>query len=500
MIGEVLQGFVTVLSPGTFLYLLGGFGLGLFFGMVPGLTATLAIALLLPITFSLETTHAFVMAMAIFMAGMYSGSITGTLINIPGAPGSAITMMDSYPMMQKGQGAKALSHAAFSSLIGGVTGVIILIFLCPLIAKAALLLQTADRFSLIFLALVAVAVSSRGSLTKGIIATVFGLMLATIGIDVHLQTSRFCYGSPALAEGLGLIPVIIGVFAISELLIQAERGRESYGGKAGIDLSKIKFHRRDFIPKLQDMKEIGVKLYVKSILIGLGVGALPGGGAAMAGYMSYAEAKRSSKHPEEFGRGSLEGICASETANNAMCSGAVIPMLTLGIPGDAATAMVLGMFKIQGLLPGPAFLGQHFDLVTPMYAALMISAILIPVALLLFGCYYIRIAFIRRSLLYSFIAVIAMIGAYAAEFSVFQMGVALALGAMTYLLRKHDYPAVPILMGVILGPMAESYLRRALIISGGSGWIFLTRPVSLIFLVVSVVFVYFFVFRRTKTA
>ena len=497
MVEQLLQGYITLFQPGIFPFMIIGFAIGLFFGLVPGLTATLAIALLLPLCFVLPTVPAFVMAMGIFMAGMYSGSITGTTINIPGAPGSAITTIDGYPMMQKGEGAKALSHAAFSSLLGGTAGVVILMFLCPLIAKFALLLQTADRFSLILLALIAVAVTGGGSLSKGIIATIFGLMVATIGIDVHFSISRFSYGSAALSQGLGLIPVIIGVFAISELLIQIEAYRK---GNGKVDVSKIKFRRKDFIPKLQDIKKIGAKLYLKSTLIGGAVGALPGGGAAMAGALSYTEAKRSSKHPEEFGKGSLEGVSASETANNAMCSGAMIPMLTLGIPGDAVTAMILGMFLIQGLIPGPAFLEKHFDLVAPMYAALMISAILIPIALLALGPYYIRIVRIRKSILYSFVAVIAMVGCYAAEFSTFQMGAALALGVATYFLRKQGYPSVPILMGVILGPMAESYLRRALLISAGSPMIFFTRPGSVIFLVLSVVLIYLFVFRgRRKT-
>ena len=494
MVEQILQGYITLFQPEVFPFMVIGFTIGLFFGLVPGLTATLAIALLLPLCFVLEPILAFVMAMGIFMAGMYSGSITGTTINIPGAPGSAITTIDGYPMMQKGEGAKALSHAAFSSLLGGTAGVVILMFLCPLIAKFALLLQTADRFSLILLALIAVAVTGGGSLSKGMIATIFGLMVATIGIDVHFSVSRFSYGSAALSRGIGLIPVIIGVFAISELLIQIE----ALKGNGKVDVSKIKFRRKDFIPKLQDIKKIGAKLYLKSILIGEAVGALPGGGAAMAGALSYTEAKRSSKHPEEFGKGSLEGVSASETANNAMCSGAMIPMLTLGIPGDAVTAMILGMFLIQGLIPGPAFLAKHFDLVAPMYASLMISAILIPVALLALGPYYIRIVRIRKSILYSFVAVIAMIGCYAAEFSTFQMAAALALGVATYFLRKQGYPSVPILMGVILGPMAETYVRRALLISAGSPMIFFTRPASVIFLVLSVVVVYFFMFRGRR--
>jgi len=495
LIEQIIQGYVILFQPVVFLYLIIGFIIGLFFGTVPGLTATLAVALLLPMTFVLDITNSLVMAMGIFVAGIYSGSTTGTIINIPGTPGGAITTIEAYPLMLKGEGAKSLAHDAFSSFVGGTTGVVILMFLCPLIARLALLLHTADRFSLIVLSLVAVAVSTRGSLAKSVIATVFGLMLATIGIDPQFPEARFTYGTVVLTEGLDLLPVIIGIFAISELMMQIEAGRE--GVKTDIDLSKIRFRRKDFIPKFKDIKRIGLRTYLKSTLIGNAIGALPGAGAAMAGFIAYAEAKRSSKHPEEYGKGSIEGVSATETANNSMCAGAMIPMLTLGIPGDAVTAMILGMFKIQGLVPGPALLTKSLNYVTPMYAALMVSAIFIPISLFVFGPYYIKIAQIKRSILYSFIAVIAMVGCYAAAFSPFQMLVTVALGVITYLFRKLEYPAVPVLMGVILGPMAEDYLRRALMISG-SPTVFFTRPGSVIFLVLSVIFAYFLGFRQKK--
>ncbi|MFC1764476.1 tripartite tricarboxylate transporter permease [Planctomycetota bacterium] len=494
MIESILQGFVALLDPQVFLLLVIGFSVGLFFGIVPGLTATLAIALLLPITFALEPIKALVMAMGIFMAGIYSGSVTGIIVNIPGSPGGAVTTMEGYPLMLKGRGTDALTHAAFSSFVGGVGGVLILMFLCPVIARGALLLHTADRFSLIVLSLVAVGVANSGSMAKGIVATTFGLMLGTIGIDTQLPLARYHFGFAFMTEGIDLLPAIIGIFAVSELLYQIEVGLPKFS--TIVDVKNLKFKRRDFIPKLGDIKKIGFKLYAKSAVIGNLVGALPGAGAAMAGFISYAEAKRSSKHPEEYGKGTIEGVSAVEAANNSMCAGAMVPLLTLGIPGDACTAMVLGMFKIQGIVPGPALFKTSMHLITPMYAALMVGAVMIPISLWLFGPYYIKISQIRRSVLYSFIALIAMAGAYASAYSPFQMTVTLVLGVVAFLFRKLGYPAVPLLMGIILGPMAEDYLRRALMINDGNPMIFFTRPFSLGFLIVAVIFAYFLGYRQ----
>ena len=496
MVEGIIHGFLTLFAPQVFLYMIVGFLIGLFFGIVPGLTGTLAIALLLPITFAMDPVSAFVMAMGIFVAGIYSGSITGTVVNIPGTPGGAVTSIEGYPLMLKGRGADALTHGAFASFIGGVGGVIILMFFCPIIAKGALHLHTVDRFSLILLSLVAVSIASKGSIYKGVIATMIGVMLGTIGIDSQFPEVRFNYGIVSMTEGIELLPAIIGIFAISELLCQIEIGLAKIS--TIIDVNSIKFLRKDFIPKLSDLKKIGAKLYIKSTVIGNLVGALPGAGAAMAGFISYAESKRSSKHPEKYGKGSIEGIAAVEAANNSMCAGAMIPLLTLGIPGDAVTAMVLGMFKIQGIVPGPTLLAKSMHLIAPIYAALMVGAILIPISLWFFGPFYLKMTQIRRSVLYPFIALVAMVGAFSATFSEFQMLVALVLGIVTYLLRKQGFPSVPLLMGLILGPMGEDYLRRALMISDGNFLIFFMRPFSLLFLVLTVIFVYFLGIRQRK--
>ena len=495
-IGGILSGFVTVFQPAILPYLIIGFFVGLFFGVVPGLTATLAIALLLPLTFGMETVPALVTCMAIYMAGIYSGSVTATTINIPGAPCAMMTQLEGYPMMQRGEGAKALGHGAFASMIGGIIGVTILMFVAPVVARGALLLQSSDRFSLILLALVVVALIGGGSIAKGVAAAALGIMIGTIGIDPTDIVARFSFGIQPLVAGVGLIPVIVGAFAISEVLLQAETGWKGFGiaeKEAG-----AKLRRRDFIPRLRAIKEIGIITYLKSAVLGTGVGALPGAGATMAAFISYAEAKRASKHPERFGTGEVQGIAAAETANNAMCGGAIIPLVTLGIPGDTVTAMVFGVLLIHGMVPGPQLIVDRFDVIAPMYAALMVTAVLVFISLLIIGPYYIRIARINRAVLYTFIAMIAMIGTYASEFSTFQLAIALVMGVLAYFFRKHGYPIVPVLMGMILGPIAEVYFRQAVFTSHGDWTIFFTRPASIVFLILTAVFIYFLAIRKVR--
>lgn len=492
-VAGIIGGFITLSQPTIIVSTLIGFAIGIFFGMMPGLTATLAIALLLPFTYAMDIIPALVMTMGIFMAGMYAGSITATTINIPGAPGAMMTGLEGYPMMQRGEGAKALRVGASASLVGGTVSVLMLMVIAPLIAQVALNIRTPDKFSLLLLALVLVSIIQRRAAVKGIIATIIGLMFATVGMDMLEPIARLHFGTEELTAGLDLIPVIIGVFAISEILMQAEMG----GGeleKAKKELGK-KFRRRDFIPRLRELKELGVKTLVKGTLIGHLIGALPGAGASVATFLSYAEAQRASKHPERYGKGTPEGIAATETANNAICGGALIPTLTFGIPGDATTALVLGVFLIQGIVPGPKLLKEEFYLIAPMYAALFVCALLIPIALIIFGPYYLRLVRVNRAALYSLIAVIAMVGAYVATFSSFQMGLALFTGVIAYFFRKQGYPTVPILLGYILGPMTEVFLRRSLMLSGGSPLIFFTSLPSIMFLVLIIIFVYFITVR-----
>ncbi len=493
---QILAGFAALTDPSVFAYMTAGFLIGAFFGAVPGLTSVLALALLLPLTYSLDVVTALVMSAAIFMAGMYAGSITATTINIPGAPSSMMTAIEGHPLMQRGQGARALGHAALGSMIGGSLGAVLLMAISPLAAKVALLIQTPGKFSLILFALVVIVIAQRKAVIKGLIATVLGLMIATIGIDVMQPGARLTFGADILVEGIDMMPLIIGTFAISELLIQAERADEPYTIRAE---GELKIRRRDFIPPWRDIREIGLVVYLKSTVIGYLIGVLPGAGGSMAAFVSYAESLRASKRPEQYGKGSIEGIAAAETANNAMCGGAFVPMLTFGIPGDPTTAVVLGVLIINGLQPGPGLMTNQFELIAPMYASLFVSALfLIPLTLYILGPYCIRIVHIRKAVLYSAIAVVALVGAYAATFSIFQMALALVFGVISYFLRKQDYPTVSLLLGFILGPDLEQFFRRSLSLNDGNPSVFLTSPDSLFFLALTAVFFYFMVIRKPR--
>lgn len=495
----ILEGFAALTDPAVFAYMTAGFLIGAFFGAVPGLTSVLAIALLLPLTYSLDVVAALVMCAAIFMAGMYAGSITATTINIPGAPSSMMTAIEGHALMKQGHGAKALGHAALASMIGGAIGAVLLMAVSPLAAQVALLIRTPGKFSLILFALVVIVIAQRKAIAKGVIATGLGLMLATIGIDVMQPVARLTFGADILVEAIDMMPLIIGTFAISELLIQAEHAYEPYTIRPEAGAMPA-IRRREFVPGLAEVREIGWFTYLKSAVIGYGIGVLPGAGGSMAAFVSYAEAMRASKRPERFGKGSTEGIAAAESANNSMCSGAFVPMLTFGIPGDPTTAIVLGVLIINGLNPGPRLMVEQFELIAPMYAALFVSAlVLIPLTLFLLGPYCIKIVQIRKALLYAGIAVVALVGAYAATFSVFQMALAIVFGVIAYFLRKQDYPTVSLLLGFILGPDLEQFFRRSLSLNDGDPTIFLTSPDSLVFLGLTVVFVWFMVIRPPRT-
>lgn len=496
MMGEIVSGFAALLQLDTFLSLVGGFLLGLIFGSIPGLTATLAIALLLPFTFAMEITNALVMVMGIFMAGIYAGSITGIIVNIPGAPSGAITAIEGHVLMKRGHGAKALGLDAFASTVGGMIGALVLMFIAVPMSQFGLLFQTPDKFSLVLLAVVMVVVVASGSIWKSIVSVTLGLMIATVGFDNMVARGRFDFGSPELIEGVQLLPAVIGLFAISELFYQS--GIPARGEV--INPEQFKTRRRQFVPTLSDIRAIGILTYIKSSVIGVLIGMLPGGGASMASFVAYAEAKRVSREPEKYGNGSHEGLAAAEAANNAMCGGAVVPLLTLGIPGDSVTAIIFGVLLIHGLVPGPGLLVNNMDVIAPMFAALFVAATFVFLSVLAFGPYYIWLARMNRAVLYAFIAMIAMVGTYASSFSIFQMWVALFIGLFAYVLRLMGYPIVPMLMGIILGPYLEEYLRRSLITNDLSPVVFFTSPISLSLLILTGIFIYFLRIRPARSS
>ncbi|MBW6390191.1 tripartite tricarboxylate transporter permease [Billgrantia antri] len=493
---QVVASFGLLLNPTVLFYVVAGFLIGTVFSAIPGLTATLALALLLPLTYSLDVTTALMACASIYMAGMCGGSITATTINIPGAPSSMMTALEGYPMQQRGEGPLALGHASFGSMIGGVFGAVLLVLLAPLIADLSLLVQTTGKCALILFALIVIVIAQRGNVRRAAIAACLGLMLATVGLDAMVPVARFSFGLGELAAGIDLMPVIIGTFAISELLTQLAENNEAK--RIREKLKKVaKIRRRDFIPSRSAIRSIGAACYLKSSIIGYLVGTLPGAGGSMGGFLAYVEAVRTSREPDSFGKGNPQGIAAAESANNAVCGGALVPMLTFGIPGDPITAIVLGVLVINGIQPGPQLMESQAGLIAPMLAALIFSAlILIPLTMYLLGPYFIRIVRIRRDVLFGSIAMLAVVGSYVATYSTFQMMMALAMGVLAFYLRKYGYPVVTLLLGFILGPGLEEYLRRSLTLSNGDLTVFVTQPDSLFFIVLTGIFVYFLAIRK----
>jgi putative tricarboxylic transport membrane protein len=491
------SGIIFLQEPELIFHLLWAYLLGFFFGAVPGLTATLAISLLLPLTFGMKPITALIACIGIYVGGIYGGGVTGTLINIPGAPAGALTTLEGYKLTLKGQAAKALAHGAFASLIGGVIGAILAMALLWPLAKVSLYFKTPDKFSLIFMALIVTSLLNTGAITKGVISTILGMMLATIGIDYFETIPRFTFGLPALSQGTQLLSVVVGTFAISEVLSQLESSRR--GDLKIAKESARHLPTRHFIFTKEDLKQIGLLSYARSALVGFFAGVLPGAGAAMAALISYTLAKSVSKHKEEFGRGSVEGIAAAEAANNAMCPGAVVPMLLFGIPGDAVTAVMLGVFMIHGLIPGPQLLVEQANVVGAILLALLVSPLLIYGTLLLFGRHYVKICSVRKEVLYPFVAVISIIGLYCATYSPFQILLAIFLGFAVYAMKKGGYPSVPFLLGYILGPLLERYFRSAMRISQGDFTIFFKSPFSLAFLAMSFLFIYLLAVRLPKS-
>lgn len=319
-----LGGFAALANLEVLGFMVVGFLIGTFFGAMPGLTSVLAVALLLPITYSIDVVPALVMCASIFMAGMYSGSITATTINIPGAPASMMTALEGNKLMKKGEGANALGHAALGSMIGGSIGALALMLFMPVAANIALLIRTPGKFSLVLFALIVIIIVDRKNIAKGVVAAFLGVMLATIGVDVLQPVPRFNFGTEMLIEGIDIMPIVIGAFAISEVLVQAQ----SWDVSLKDAVSKVKpmqVLRRDFIPRLSEIREIGVWAYVRSAIIGFGIGMLPGAGGSMAAFVSYATARSTSKKPDEYGHGSREGIAAANRATTRCVAGLSCP-------------------------------------------------------------------------------------------------------------------------------------------------------------------------------
>ncbi len=473
----LLEGFSSILQPGILLLVFLGVAGGILVGSLPGLTATMGIALLIPFTFGMEIHQSMAMLLGIFSGAIYGGSISAILIRTPGTPAAAATLLDGYPMTLRGEAGRALGMSALASFVGGFTGALIMTFLSPQISKLALEFSPAEYFALALFGLSIIISVSGGSVLKGVISGFFGLIIATMGLDPITGFPRFTFGVMDLYEGPNFIPTLIGLFALSEVF----KGVETI-----VSQKKIENKITQMFPSRSDIKA-SWKVILKSSVLGTFIGSIPGAGSDIAAFVGYSEAKRSSKHPEKFGTGAIEGVAAAEASNNACTGGAMIPLLSLGVPGDAVTAVLLGAFVMQGLKPGPLLYRDHMDIVYSVFAAMMVANVAMFIVGTLGVKVFAKVITVNKNILIPTVFVLSLVGAYSMRNSAFDLWVAIIFGVIGYFMQRYDFPVSPILLSLILGPMAESNLRRALLISRGSWSIIYTRPISVALLVLAAV-------------
>lgn len=474
MLEHFLGGLAVVMQPLNLLLLTSAVFIGFIGGALPGISGVILVVILLPVTYGMEPTTAFMVLTAIYGATVFSGLITAILYRAPGTPEAVMTAFDGYPMTQRGEAGKALGIGVLSSAIGGLVGTIALIIFTPLLANMALKFSSPEYFALAVLGLTVVA-SLGGRLIFGLIGAALGLFIATIGIDPLTGTSRFTFDNLNLAEGVGLIPVIVGLFAVSEVM------KRTLDHESHQPLKKVKVKIFD----LPVLRQIGTTLS-RSSIIGVIIGILPGIGASTAAMVSYSETVRWSKHPEKFGKGAPEGIAAPESANNAAAMGALVPLFALGIPGSGTTAVILGAFIMHGLQPGPMFMLTSSDLIYAVFAGLFIVNFMILLFSKPFIVLFTKLLNVPYSALGPIIIMCCIVGTYSVRNSMFDVWLMMGFGVLGYLLEKINFPLVSIILGLVLGPIAESELRRALSMSQGDFSIFLERPISATLLSIAV--------------
>jgi putative tricarboxylic transport membrane protein len=484
---EALSSLFTVECMGLMIV---GTAVGILFGAMPGMSATLAVAVFIPLTYSMDVITAVSMLMALYIGGISGGLISAILINIPGTPASVATTFDGAPMARKGLGGKALGTGVVFSFIGTVLSLSALIFIAPPLAKIAFNFGFYEYFAITSCAFVLVAGLAGDNMIKGLISAAFGVVFSIVGMAPLDGVHRFTFGNTNMAAGLAQLPVLVGLFALPELLKYV---RTEDLGFAKLAVPKIKgfgFSVKEFFGEFGNM--------IRSALIGIGVGIIPGIGGATSNLLAYAAAKNTSKNRETYGTGVMGGVVASETANNASIGGAMIPLLSLGIPGDAVTAILLGALMVKGLQPGPMFFRTSIDIAYAIFAAMFVAAVL----MLLLEFYGLRVFMkmlsIPRQILLPVVMVICMVGAYTATNTIFSMGVLFAFGLIGYVLGEFKVPLAPAIIGFVLGSPCELYLRRGLQLTGGRFLPFLQSPISACIYAVAGLFILWKIFSAVR--
>ena len=468
ILNNIFYGFSVAFIPANILYCFIGVFIGTLIGVLPGIGPVGAMSILLPVTAQIPPISSIIMLAGIYYGSMYGGSTTSILVNIPGEAASVVTCLDGYQMAKQGRAGPALGIAAFGSFIAGTLSVVGLAFLAPPLGEWALKFGPPEYFSVMVLGMTMLIYLASGSVPKAMMMALVGVLVASVGMDATSATQRFTLGILELNDGIGLIPLAMGLFGISEVLINVEQGLKR-------ELAKEKI--KGLLPTRQDWKDSTAPI-ARGSLLGFLFGILPGGGGVTSSFISYAVEKRVSRHPEKFGKGAIEGVAGPESANNAATGGGFVPLLTLGIPSNPAMAMLLGALLIHGMQPGPLLMQKQPDLfwgvVTSMYVG---NGMLLLLNLPMIGI-WVQVLKIPYRILFPLILLFCLIGAYSINNSVADVLIMIFFGIVGYLMRKFEYEGAPLILAYVLGPMLEISLRQSLTISSGSFAIFFTRPIA----------------------
>ena len=475
----IAEAFAAMFTPAALFFVFAGVFLGIVFGVVPGLSATMAVALCLPFTFGLPQVHAIALLIGLYIGGVNGGLITSILLNIPGTPSSIATTFDGYPMTKNGQGGRALGVGILYSFLGGLLSFFVLLTLAPAIARFALRFSPFEYFAVTVFSLTLISSLAGKSLIKGLLAGAFGISLAMVGMSPIDSYQRYTFGLFELIIGFNLLSVLIGFYAINEVIQAAGNKRHSIKID-GIDfkLKGFGITMKEFIQQLPN--------FIRSFLVGVGVGILPGIGGAVINIMAYGAAKTASKYPEKFGTGIIDGVIAPETSNSAAVGGALVPLLALGIPGDLVTAMILGGLLIHGLIPGPLMFVTNADVVWVVFISLMIANVM----MILMNFYGIRLWLqllrIPKNILLSVVVILCAVGTFGVNNRVFDIQAMFIFAAIGFGFSKLAIPLPPVIMGFILGPILETNLRRGLMMTGGDIMPVFTQPISAVLIYISI--------------
>ena len=474
-LANLTLGFSVALTPFNLLMATCGVIVGIVIGALPGVGPASGVALLLPLTFGMNPTSGIIMLAALYAGTMYGGTITAVLINTPGEAASVVTCIDGHQMALQGRAGPALGIAAIGSFIAGTFGVVLLMLVSPALAKWSLSFGPPETFALMLLGLTTVTLLTGDNAIKAYISMVFGLMLATVGFDIISGDARFAFGIPEMMDGIDFLPVAIGLFGLGEVLVGAEAAK-------GGTVVAGRFALRDVLPSARDWARSRWAI-ARGTVLGFFVGVLPGAGPTIATFLSYAVEKRVTKHPQEFGKGAIEGVAGPESANNAAATGAMVPMLTLGIPGSATTAIMLGGLMMWGLRPGPLLFEKNPDFVWGLIASQYIANVMLLILSTAFIPLFVRALRVPYGILMPIIILFCITGAYSLKNSVWDVGQMLVFGVLGYAMKKLGYSPAALVLALVLGPLAERALRQSLIISDAGVGIFFMRPIAAVLVV-----------------